>query len=164
MCKVVHDWVEKFSQGRFESSRWCPTRSPCRDCDRSSCAAGGIVDSSWQEGNDRQCSNCTKVFPWFSIQHDHSVFWECAHGGCPENWRIENEQAECICPCNISYAMQMKEKICLTGWLLGTTHGASRPARIKACFSAMETSHFTFNQKVYFAVSWEVYAYLFWDS
>jgi hypothetical protein len=27
------------------------------------------------------------------------------------------------CPCNISYSMQMKEKICLTGLLLGTNHG-----------------------------------------
>jgi hypothetical protein len=33
------------------------------------CAAGGRVDSSWQEDNDRQCSSCTRVFPWFTIQH-----------------------------------------------------------------------------------------------
>jgi hypothetical protein len=28
-----------------------------------------------------------------------------------------------ICPCNVFYDMQMKEKICLTGLLLGTNHG-----------------------------------------
>jgi hypothetical protein len=54
----------------FESRRWCPTRMPCWYCDRSNCAAGGRVDSSWQEDNDRQCSNCTRVFPWFSIQRN----------------------------------------------------------------------------------------------
>jgi hypothetical protein len=60
----------------FESRRCCPTRSPCWDCNRSNCAAGGRVDSSWQEDNDWQCSNCTRVFPWFSVQHngDRSKF------------------------------------------------------------------------------------------
>jgi hypothetical protein len=48
---------------------------------------------------------------------------------------------------NISYGMQMQEKLCLTGLLLGTNPGASLPTRIKACFSAMETTNFTFNQK-----------------
>jgi hypothetical protein len=38
--------------------------------------------------------------------------------------------------------------------------GASLPTQIKACFNAMETSQFTFNQKVYgYVVSWEDYAY-----
>jgi hypothetical protein len=47
----------------------CLTRSPCWDCDRSNCATGERVDSSWQRDNDRQYSNCTGVYPWFSIQH-----------------------------------------------------------------------------------------------
>jgi hypothetical protein len=52
--------------------------------------------------------------------------------------------------------MQMKEKICLIGLLLG----ASLPTRTKACFNAKETSQFTFNQKVEgYAISWEGYAY-----
>jgi hypothetical protein len=68
--KAVRSWVEKFSQGLFESCWWCPTRSPSWDCDRSDCVAGGRVGSSWQEDNDRQCSNCTGVLPWFSIQHN----------------------------------------------------------------------------------------------
>jgi hypothetical protein len=39
--------------------------------------------------------------------------------------------------------------------------GASLTTRIKGCFNAMETSQFTFNQKleVYYAVSWEGYAF-----
>jgi hypothetical protein len=59
--------------------------------------------------------------------------------------------------------MQMKEMIRLTGLLLETNQGASLPTRIKACFNAMETSQFTFNQKlqgyVRYATSWEGYAY-----
>jgi hypothetical protein len=38
-------------------------------CNKSNCAAGGKVDLSWQEVNDRQCSNCYRVFLWFSIMH-----------------------------------------------------------------------------------------------
>jgi hypothetical protein len=41
---------------------------PCGDCDGSNCAVGGRVDLSWHEDNDRQCSHCTRVFPWFSMQ------------------------------------------------------------------------------------------------
>jgi hypothetical protein len=46
----------------------------------------------------------------------------CAHGGCPENWRIKKKLTKWACPCNISDGIQMK-KICLTGLLLGTNHG-----------------------------------------
>jgi hypothetical protein len=39
---------------------------------------------------------------------------------------------------------------------------ASLPTRIKSCFNAMETSQFTFKQKVQgYAISWEGYAYSF---
>jgi hypothetical protein len=68
--------VKRFATGReissrtFENLRWCPTRTPCWDCDRSNCAAGGRVDSSWQEDNDTRCGNCTRVFPWFCIQQN----------------------------------------------------------------------------------------------
>jgi hypothetical protein len=40
--------------------------------------------------------------------------------------------------------------------------GASLPTQIKVCFSAMETSQFTFKQNVYgyeYTISWEGYAY-----
>jgi hypothetical protein len=32
--------------------------------------SGWKVDSRWQEDSGRQCSNCTRVFSWFSIQHN----------------------------------------------------------------------------------------------
>jgi hypothetical protein len=38
--------------------------------------------------------------------------------------------------------------------------GASLPTQINVCFSAVETSQFTFSKKVYeYAISWEGYAY-----
>jgi hypothetical protein len=67
--KAIHNWVKKIISRTFKSHRWCPTMSPCWECDRSNCAAGGRFDSISQEDNYRQCSNCTRVFPWFSIQH-----------------------------------------------------------------------------------------------
>jgi hypothetical protein len=66
--KSVDNWLKKFSR-TFESRRWCPTTSPDWDCDRSNCATGERVDSSWQEDNDRQCSNCTKMLLLFNKQH-----------------------------------------------------------------------------------------------
>jgi hypothetical protein len=36
--------------------------------------------------------------------------------------RTGGSRTEWVCPCNISYSMQMKEKICLTGLLLVTNH------------------------------------------
>jgi hypothetical protein len=65
--------VKQFTTGlrifsrTFGSCRWCSTISRCWDCDRGNCAVGAKVDSSWQEDHDRQCKNCIRVFPWFSI-------------------------------------------------------------------------------------------------
>jgi hypothetical protein len=60
----------RISSKMFGSRRWCPISWPCWDCDRNNCAAGGKVDSSWEQDSNRQCNNCTTVFPWFSIQHN----------------------------------------------------------------------------------------------
>jgi hypothetical protein len=49
-------------------------------------------------------------------------FGKCVHGGFQENWRVKKKWTEWVCPCNISYGMQMK-KICITGFLLGMYHG-----------------------------------------
>jgi hypothetical protein len=49
-------------------------------------------------------------------------FGKCAHDESPENWRIEKEWTEWVCPCNISYGLQMK-KMCLIVLLLGSNHG-----------------------------------------
>jgi hypothetical protein len=42
--------------------------------------------------------------------------------GVQRTERIEEELTEWVCPCNISYGMQMK-MICLARLLLGTDHG-----------------------------------------
>jgi hypothetical protein len=36
--------------------------------------------------------------------------------------KIEKKLTEWVCPCNISYGMQMKQKVSLTGLLLRTNH------------------------------------------
>jgi hypothetical protein len=41
--KAVHNWVEKFSEGRSKVADNAP---PCLDYDKNNCAAGGGVDSS----------------------------------------------------------------------------------------------------------------------
>jgi hypothetical protein len=76
--KVVHNWVEKFSRGCSEVADNAPPGWPV-EIATSNCAASGRVDSSWQEDNDRQCSNCTRVFPWFNITAECMIvlkFWK----------------------------------------------------------------------------------------
>jgi hypothetical protein len=90
VCRVKHFTASSTSFKDFKKSA---TSSPRQDCDRSNCAAGGSVDSSWQD-NGRQCSNCTRVLPWYSIQHNAcsvEVSEVVAHSGCPENWRIKKK-------------------------------------------------------------------------
>jgi hypothetical protein len=67
--KAVHNWVEKFSQGH----------SKVADDARQGRSLETVTEATLQwmeeviraeEDNDRQCSNCTRVFPWFSIQHN----------------------------------------------------------------------------------------------
>jgi hypothetical protein len=64
--------AKRFTIGLRNSRTFGSRRPPYRDCNWSKCASGGSADSSWQQDNDRQCSKCTRVFPWFSIQHNAS--------------------------------------------------------------------------------------------
>jgi hypothetical protein len=52
----------------FGTSRLCLSRLPCWDWDRRNCAVSGRIDWSWQENNDRQCTNCTRTLSWLNIQ------------------------------------------------------------------------------------------------
>jgi hypothetical protein len=93
--KAVHNWVDN-SLKDVRKSQMMPNQSPCWDCNRSNCAVGGRVDSSWQEYNDRQCSNCTRVFPWYSIHHNAWLF-EVSEDVCTvgsgglKNWEKMNQ-------------------------------------------------------------------------
>jgi hypothetical protein len=103
-----------------------PNQAALLNCDRSNCAASARVDSSWQEDNGRQCSNCTRVFPWFSIQHGAWSFevTESVHMvGARKTEGSRKKWTKWVCPCNISYGMRSKEKICFTELLLGKNHG-----------------------------------------
>jgi hypothetical protein len=48
----------------------------------------------------------------YSIMHDHLKFRKVYARWMPGELRIEKKLKEGVCPCNISYVMQMKEKIC----------------------------------------------------
>jgi hypothetical protein len=147
----------------FESCRWCLTRSPCWDCNRSNCAADRRVDSSWLEDKDRQCSNCTWVFPWFSIQHNARLIEVSESVRMVGAQRTEGPRKNE--PCNISYDMQMK-KICSTGLLLGTIHGCIIPnpnQRVLQCKWKHPSSPATRKFKVTPSAG-KVLLTVFWDS
>jgi hypothetical protein len=139
--------VKRFTTGwliplrAFESHRWCPTRLPCWNCDRSNCAVGGQVDSSWQEDNDSIATalECSYGLACSIMRHCLKFRKVCALGaqrteGSRKTW------AKCICPCNFSNGMRMKEKICLTVSVLGTNHVCIATNTNKACFNSMEIS------------------------
>jgi hypothetical protein len=61
----------------------------------------------------------------YSIMHDHLKFWKVCIWWVPRVLKHQEKMkwSEWVYPCNISYGMQMKEKICLTRLLLGMNHG-----------------------------------------
>jgi hypothetical protein len=107
LLKTVHNWAEKFFQGRLKvaDDAW-----PGLPIEIATEATVQLVEKFiWADRRImiRQCSNWTSVFPW----------WVPRELKDRENW------TEWVCPCNISYSMQMKEKVCLTGLLLGMNNG-----------------------------------------
>jgi hypothetical protein len=63
---------------------------------------------SWEEDNDRQCNNCTRVFPWFSIKQNAWLFEVSESIHMEVAQRTEGQRREWTkwaCPCNISYDM-----------------------------------------------------------
>jgi hypothetical protein len=102
-------------------SQLLPTRPPCWDCDKSNCAAlEGWIRADRRITIDSVATSlgCSHGLVC-SIMHDRLRFRK----ECPENWRIEKKWTEWVCPRSISYVMQMKEKLCLTGLSRGTNHG-----------------------------------------
>jgi hypothetical protein len=84
--------------------------------------ACGRVHSSWQEGTDRQCSNCTRVFPWFSIQHNVWSF-EVSESARELKDREKNEPNGSVLATSLTPCRWSRRYVCLTGLLLGTNHG-----------------------------------------
>jgi hypothetical protein len=80
------------------------------------------VDSSWQEDNERQCSNCTRAFPWFSTHHNIWTF-EVSESVLTMDAHRTDELRKNKLNVSVltSYGMQME--ICLIGLLLGINHG-----------------------------------------
>jgi hypothetical protein len=67
--KVVHIWVEKFSPGRSKVADAQPGR-PVEIATKATVQWVEKLIRASEEDNNRQCSNCTRVFQWFSIQHN----------------------------------------------------------------------------------------------
>jgi hypothetical protein len=74
-CKAIHNWVNKFSQGhsKVTDDTW-----PDHSVETATEATVKWLEemiSSDRRIMIKQCSNCTTVFPWFSIQR-HLKFWK----------------------------------------------------------------------------------------
>jgi hypothetical protein len=65
--KAVHNWVEKLSQGR---SKVADDARSGRHVEIAATEATVHRLEGLIRTDDRQCRNCTTVFPWFSIQHN----------------------------------------------------------------------------------------------
>jgi hypothetical protein len=80
----------------------------------------------------------------YKIMHDHLKLRKVCAGWVPREIKDRKNWTEWICPRNISYGTQMKEKRSLTGLLLGDEWLITP---IKARFNAMENVQFTLKQK-----------------
>jgi hypothetical protein len=142
--------IKRFTTGQeilsrmLKSHRWCITTSLCWHSDRSNCAVGGTVDLSSQENNDWQRSNCTRVLPWFSIQHNA---WSLKVS--ESVWTMDAQRTEGMSR-NEPNASVFATSLMVCRWRReyayqdchwGRITGASLPTWIKACFIKMQRKH-----------------------
>jgi hypothetical protein len=114
--KAVQNWVKKFSEEHLKAT--------------DDALPGHTVESAiqstvqWVEewikadrkimiGSVATALGCSHGLP-YSIMHDCLKFRKVCRWWVPRGLKD---------PCNISYDIQMKEKICVTGLLLGMNHG-----------------------------------------
>jgi hypothetical protein len=155
----------------FESCRCCLTRSPCWVRQKQLCSGlkSGRVDSSCQEDNDRECNNCTRVLVWLSIQHNAWSFEvsesvQTVGAQRTEESRKMNQMGLSL---QYPYGMQMKEKICLTGFLLQTNHGCITTNPNHSVFQCNGNKHPSSPSTKKFKVitsAGKVMLTVFWDS
>jgi hypothetical protein len=118
--KAIHTWVEKFSQG---CSNVADDAQPGHPVETVTEATVQWVHEMIRANRRIMIDSVATALRCshdlaYNIMHDHlKILGKCAHGGCPENWTFEKKWTELVCPCKISYGMQVKEKIWLT-WLL----------------------------------------------
>jgi hypothetical protein len=110
--KAVQNWVEKFSQ-----RPGCPVKITTE------------ATVKWVEELIQSDSVATALGRshglLYSIMHDGLKFRNVCARWVPRELKDRKKLNKWVCLCNISYgtSMQIKEKICLTGLLLGTNHG-----------------------------------------
>jgi hypothetical protein len=106
--KAFHDCVEKFSPGH---SKAADDARQGRPVEIATIASVGTA------------LGCSHGLPYAKM-HDHLKFRKVYARWVPRELKDRGKKlTEWVCPCNISYGMHMKEKMCLTGLLLGTNHG-----------------------------------------
>jgi hypothetical protein len=110
----------------------------------------------------RQCSNCTRVFPWFSIQHNawsFEVSESVRNVGAQRTVESRTDEPKGSVLATSLNGMQMKEKICLASLLLGTNHGftANSNESVLQCNGNIPV-HLDPRSSSY-SIRWEVYAY-----
>jgi hypothetical protein len=70
LCNPVYNWVEKFSQGRLKVADDAQPGHPVEIVTEVIVQqVEGFIRAD-RKIMIRQCSNCTRVSPWFSIQHN----------------------------------------------------------------------------------------------
>jgi transposase len=126
--KAVHNWVKKFSQGH---SKVTDDSQPSRPVEIATEATMQRVKELFQA--DRRITTDSVAT---ALGHSHGLAYNIIYDNLKSQkvctwWlstklkhREKVKRTEWVCPCNISYSMQMnKILVCLTRLLLGTNHG-----------------------------------------
>jgi transposase len=115
--KAVHNWVEKFSQGRSEvaddarSGRSVEIATEVTVQKVEVLIRGDRRITIDSVATTRGCSHGLA----YSTMHDYLMFRKVCARWVPREEKDRERWTEWVCPCNIPYGMQMKEKIWLTG-------------------------------------------------
>lgn len=119
--KVIHNLVDKFSQGLWKvfDEDW-PGHPAQIVTEAAVWWVGEIIPADRQVIIDRAAPaiGCSYGLTC-SIVHDWLNFCKlCVHHGCPDRWQKNTNWSRWACPCNVHLSAQMK-KICLTRLLQG---------------------------------------------
>jgi transposase len=119
--KAVDNWVKKFSEGHSKVADDSQPGHPVQI----------VIEVTVQRVEefiqaDRRIMTDSVVTALgcshglaYSTMHDRLKFQKVHTVGAHRTKGSRKKLTEWVCPCNISYSIQMKENICLTGLLLG---------------------------------------------
>lgn len=124
--KVVHNRVEKFSQGRSNVVEEEQTGRPVKIGTEATMKR--VIEVIWVDGTVTVDRVATEIDCFhglaYTIMHDRLLPSEkCAHGGCPDSWPRSTKTIKWACPWNNSFGMPRREKTCLKRLLLRMNPG-----------------------------------------